>query len=73
MMIGMSIGSILGLALGLGAMATVQSTEDLQEEQLMKRSWLVMGMHSEDWLKPISPAFTISFMGWFTIVTMHWS
>ena len=37
MMMGMSIGSVLGLALGLGAMATVQSTGDLQEEQLIEK------------------------------------
>ena len=37
MIMGMSIGSVLGLALGLGAMATVQSTGDLQEEQLIEK------------------------------------
>jgi len=36
-MIGVSIGSMLGLALGLGMMATVQSAEDLQEEQLIEK------------------------------------
>jgi RNA polymerase sigma-70 factor (ECF subfamily) len=37
MMIGMSIGSMLGFAFGLGMMATVQSAENLQEEQLIEK------------------------------------
>lgn len=37
MIMGMSISTVLGLALGLGAMATVQATGDVQEEQLIER------------------------------------